>query len=174
MVTAQTTQDPVGGLLPTWSSPSRPTPEQEPDSLPPQSPSPDANPDLSVPEPRKSSTDTRTRTSGSIGKEHLRITGEAVAALIGGTAVIVAALVRWRTSARRKLRQPTDGHLSDIGAPLGAILARHLDAAWLTPDLLDGARVAVAVGKYLNDGPLLDWDRPDPNLPENLNQPQES
>lgn len=169
------------GLLPRWSdsrSPQVPPAETTlgtEETVPATEATGDAR--YAPPAPRPDTSDTRTRTSASTGKPDraaLKLTGELVVALLGGLAVMAAVAVRWRTGSRRKLREPTTRQLEEVGEPIGRILARHLDPELLNPDLADAIMAGAGVGRYLNDGPVLLWDRPDPNLPPDLNKPEES
>lgn len=88
-----------------------------------------------------------------------KLTGELVAALLGVTVLLAAGLVRRRVRGAR-LREPTDKQLAGVGEPIGRILARHVDVAWLNKDLVDAVRAGGALTGYINEGPLLlpDYD----------------
>lgn len=147
------------------------TPAGSPDGSPATATSPYGP---ASPKPDLAGTRTATSSPGKADREQLKLTGELVVALLGGLAVAAAAVVRWRTASKRRLREPTNKQLEGIGEPLGRILARHVDPALLNPDLADAIMAGAGVGRYLNDGPVLLWDRPDPGLPPDLNQPEES
>lgn len=145
-------------------------PEQNPDGSPATATSPYGPGSL---KPDLGGTRTGTSSPGKADREQLKLTGELVVALLGGLAVAAAAVVRWRTASRRRLREPTTKQLDSIGEPLGRILARHVDPALLNPDLADAIMAGAGIGQYLNDGPVLLWDRPDPGLPPDLNKQSE-
>lgn len=81
-------------------------------------------------------------------------TATAAAVAVLGVALMGAAfLVRLRTKAERKLRQPTTDERDAIAAPAAQLLLRRLPGGW-SRDLLDGLAVLAGVGTYVNAGPL--------------------
>jgi hypothetical protein len=100
---------------------------------------------------------TRTGTSATPGtdeKPSAKDTAKLVAGLLAMAAVGAAALVRWRL--RAKLREPSKAQADEMAEPLARIGLRHVPAGKLHPDLLDATQFAAALGRYLNDGPLLE------------------
>lgn len=97
------------------------------------------------------------RTGTSVTRPADEPTGKDVAKLVAGllgmAAVGAAMVVRWRM--RAKLREPSKSHTEDMAEPLARIGLRHVPMAKLHPDLLDATQFASALGRYLNDGPLL-------------------
>lgn len=119
--------------------------------------------------PKLGRADTRTATS-STG----RTTPEDAAKLIIGLGGLAVGLAAWavRARLRRRLRRPTEEELADVAAPVGRILHRrwgHL-LGTLGPDLADLILAGTAAGNYVNAGPLLEPDHPDPGLPADLHQ----
>jgi len=188
------TDDPLSriSVMPTFRQPPPPPPPAtDPDPIP----SPDPTPIQAYPRPRPDQQirladaaggraylaaapagerAPRTETS-SDGDVHKPTPSEAAALMVGLVGILVAGasfLVRMRT--RRKLREPTRQQTTDVAAPLGRILLRHADLAWLGPDIADGIKAAAATGAYLNDGPLLLGDAVDPGIPDHLQEDQES
>lgn len=183
-----TTDDPTSDprqrarLLPSFRQPDppAPTPEAVTDQDP-QTPRPapaDAasgtfyRPATVTPTGRAGSPRTGTSSAGDDDDEPIRkpSKGEAtalVAGLLTVVAVGAAAIVRLR--AKRKLRQPTDDQIREIAAPLGRIALRLVDLSWLGKNTFDAIQALTAAGAYVNDGPLLLPDAPDPGIPHDLN-----
>lgn len=163
------------GLLPTFTQPPTPLPgpqlnqdSPEPGDLTPPPPEPPRRLLSGLGTPRLGPGDTLTETS-SIGDKPTA--AETTALAVGVLAVVVAGcafLVRRRMG--RKLREPSKQQSTDIAAPLGRILLRHADLAWLNKDIADGLKAAAAAGAYLNDGPLIQYDGVDAGVPTNLQE----
>lgn len=133
----------------------------------PRSPSPDPAPEgTTVSDPQSSPVladvapeDTRRssaspRTSSSAGeKADPKIVAGALAAVVGIVATLVSAVLL-RGPRPRELRRPTDEQADAIAAPLARIAGRHVPAAVLAPDLMDGIAAAAAVGNYIAEGPI--------------------
>lgn len=153
-------------VLPRFTSP----------SPPPASPSPNGSPEMDTSPstaagPVGSAVGGSTRTAISspasgkaADKSDLKVTVELAIGLLGVGFAIAAWAVRTRYLRKRRLREPTRTHLKDIAEPLAAIGARHLPTEMLNQDLADAAQLAAAIGRYLGDGPVIEYDRPDPNL----------
>lgn len=163
------------GLLPTFTQPPTPLPGPQMTQDSPEDPSPTPPPPepprrllSGLGTPRLGPGDTLTETS-STGDKPTAVQTTALA--VGVLAVVVAGfafVVRRRMG--RKLREPTKQQSTDIASPLGRILLRHADLAWLSPDIADGLKAAAATGAYLNDGPLIEYDGVDAGVPPNLQE----
>ena len=96
------------------------------------------------------------RTSSSAGsRKALKVDTEKVAAALSGFLVIVAGGAAWVLSKRKlTLRPPTETERMDVALPAARILARHVDASWLSEDLTDGLEAAVAAVGYGQTKPL--------------------
>jgi hypothetical protein len=101
-------------------------------------------------------------------------TPETAAKLLIGLGGIAVGIAAWLVRARlqRRLRRPTEGEMGDIVTPIGQILHRR----WATvlgkfgPDVADLILAGAAAGAYVNNGPLTEWDSPDPGIPDNLQE----
>jgi hypothetical protein len=173
-------------LLPRFRQPPNPPPPAASPTPDPLSPSPGTGPAGATLPPNppgrlyradaaEKPEPTRTETS-SDGDVHKPTPGEATALLVGLLGVVTvgaAALIRWRTAGRRRLRQPTGQQSRDIAAPLARIALRLTDLSWVGPNIIDGIKTATATGAYLNDGPLLlAGDDIDPGIPADLQEEQ--
>jgi hypothetical protein len=113
---------------------------------------------------------TRTETSSPAFES----TPETAAALVIGLGGIAVGIAAWLVRARlqRRLRRPTEGELGDIATPIGQILHRRWAAVLgkFGPDVADLIKAGAAAGVYVNNGPLTEWDSPDPGIPDNLQE----
>jgi hypothetical protein len=99
---------------------------------------------------------TKTSTGGEPGtaKPSQADAAKLLAGLLLGIAVIVSALVRFRTGGGR-LRQPSKTQVDDMARPLASLGLRHVDPAVFNADIGDGISFAAALGAYVADGPLV-------------------
>lgn len=94
------------------------------------------------------------RTSSSAGEQaDPKVVAGALAGLLGILATLVSALLL-RSPRPQHLRAPTDQQRDDVAVPLARILARHVPAAKVGPDLMDGIAATAALGVYVTEGPL--------------------
>lgn len=100
---------------------------------------------------------TRTGTSSTGTKPTAKEIAAPIAGILGlvAGAVSFAIVWRYRRQFRLVVREPSDAELDDIAEPLARIVHRHIDAAWLHPDLLDAVTAGNAVRRYVNAGPLV-------------------
>lgn len=183
--------DPPRALLPTFTPPPE-APEDPSPADPSQPPSPaDPSPrpaDLPLtpaeaarlrqrfgefPEPSTRGEGTRTQTSSASSEVSLAEATGLVIGLLGVVVTVAGAIVRWQ--AKRRLREPTQTERRNIATPLARIARRHVDMSVFGEDTGDLLQFAAATGAYVGAGPLLQpLDRVDPNVPADINQPEES
>jgi len=116
------------------------------------------------------------RTSSSTGDDGP--TAKDLAKAIAGCLAILAGAAAWSVSRRRgwTLRPPDERERMAVADPLARIIDRHVGAAFITPDLVDGIAAGAAVGAYIATNPLTYEgrdDRPDtfdPELPDDRYQ----
>jgi hypothetical protein len=114
---------------------------------------------LGSPRPATPGDATRTGISSTGDAAPVRIGAKeaavAIAGLVGVVAFGAAWVVQRRTRQERTVRQPTDGELDDIAAPLARLATRFIPAGALVPVLTDGIMAASATGAYVTNGPLI-------------------
>jgi hypothetical protein len=102
---------------------------------------------------------TRTGTSSPGDPAPVRIGAKEAAIAVGGLVGVAAFAAAWvvqrRTRQERTVRQPTDGELDDIAAPLARLACRFIPAGALVPVITDGIMAASATGAYVTNGPLI-------------------
>lgn len=93
---------------------------------------------------------TRTSTAGE------RASRADLAAAIAGAVFVLAGFTAWAVARRGRweLRVPSDRERGAMAEPLARIVDRHVGAAFLTPDLVDGVAAASAVASYAATNPL--------------------
>jgi hypothetical protein len=98
---------------------------------------------------------TPTSTPGESKRAPTKVSTDDVAKTLGSLLVLVAGFAGWLAiKSGRELRPPTEAERAEVAEPVAAILVRHVGAAFLTEDLVDGIRAAAGLTAYVQTSPL--------------------
>lgn len=130
-----------------------------------------------IPVPRSPARATRTDTSDTSDEPGEKFDPKAAAALmvavVGLGVTVAAVVVRRLYRGQARLRKPTDKQVKQFSTAVTEIGLRHLGALNLSKDLTNGLEALGAVGAYVEDGPLIVPDAPNPGLPAKLEREEE-
>lgn len=117
---------------------------------------------------------------GRLGRPTSSSTGEVgakeLAAAIAGVLFVLAGFTAWAVSRRGRLelRVPDEQERLAVARPLSRIVDRHVGAAFLTPDLVDGVAAASGVAAYASTSPLQRTDRSEPAVEDPFDEDLEA